>query len=229
MILKPSKESARPESFAKTIWESKQPLARWPSDQVSTSFFLLFILEKMWCSWQRGGAAEPGLILELRTRTLGSSPVSASESLYPSLLPPVGLSFPICKMQEWTSLISPSPSNSSSPCQIIFQVPIHSAYWPLPTWVSLAAGNSSSRTQVPETSLSLWKPERRGSWGYFSIAANLRGQPQMSVLIKDPLLSLFLNFPSNLSVIKATYNQKKKISKNHIFKNKKPKPKWTFY
>lgn len=130
------------------------------------------------------GTAEPGLILDLRTRTLGSSPVSASERSYPSLLPPVGLSFPICKMQEWNSLISRIPSSSSSPCQIISQMPIHSAYWPLPTCVSLAAGHS--RSQVSETSLSLWKPERFGSWGYFSIAANLHGQPQMSALIRDP-------------------------------------------
>lgn len=57
--------------------------------------------------------------------------------------------------------------------------------------------------------------------GLFSTAANLYRQAPNVCTHDRPLLSLPLNFPGNLSVIKAACNRKKKFSKNHIFKNKK--------
>ena len=59
--------------------------------------------------------------------------------------------------------------------------------------------------------------------GLFSTAANLYRQAPNVCTHDRLLLSLPLNFPGNLSVIKAACNRKKKkkISKNHIFKNKK--------
>lgn len=123
MVLKLSREAARPGSFAKKIWKSKQPLSHWPYNQVSKSFFSFlsfFILEKI-CSCYKRRAIRTWMDPWTETRILGSSRDFALDGSYPDL--PVDLSFPICFFKLFD-------------CKIIFWVPSHSACWPLPTCVS---------------------------------------------------------------------------------------------
>lgn len=65
--------------------------------------------------------------------------------------------------------------------------------------------------------------------GLFSTAANLYRQAPNVCTHDRPLLSLLLNFPGNLSVIKAACNRKYNSPRIIALKIKKPKPKWTFY
>jgi hypothetical protein len=131
MVLKPSREAARPGSFAKKIWKSKQPLSHWPYNQVSKSFFppLFHIRENMFLLQEKKHQNLDGSL----NWDQGSSPDFALDGSYPDL--PVDLSFPICFFKLFD-------------CKIIFWMPGHSACWPLPTCVSWPQSILEAKSQI---------------------------------------------------------------------------------
>ena len=84
--------------------------------------------------------------------------------------------------------------------KILFQVPSHSAYESLPT---------GPQNILEPKLLSLQNPARLGCWTYSPQQLIYSGSPKCLYSLGTSL-SVLLNFPGNLSVIKAVCNRKKK-------------------